>query len=56
MLNKMMQLKHVTNGHVTNGHVTKYLVSVDGGLGAEPPAAGQFLRFCSNKIAILTPF
>ena len=35
MLNKMMQLKHVTNGHVT-----KYLVSVDGGLGAEPPAAG----------------
>ena len=36
--------------------VTKYLVAVYGGLRAEPQAAGQFLRICSKKIAILTPF
>ena len=38
MLNKLMQLKRVTNG----GIVIKYIVTVDGGLGAEPSAAGQF--------------
>ena len=47
-----MQLKRATDGPI----VTKYLVTVDGGLGAVPPAAGRFVRFFSKKIEILTPF
>ena len=38
-LNKLMQLKRATNG----GIVIKYIVTVDGGLEAEPPATGRFL-------------
>ena len=34
LLNKLMQLKRVTNG----GIVPKCIVTVDGGLGAKPPA------------------
>ena len=51
MLNKLMALKRITDGIVT-----KYLVTVAGCVGAEPPAAGRFLQFRSKKIAILTPF
>ena len=39
VLNKLMQLKRVTNG----GTVIKYIMTMDGDLGAELPAAGQFL-------------
>ena len=39
VLNKPMQLKRVIN----MGIVIKYIVTVDGSLGAEPPAAGRFL-------------
>ena len=38
------------------GIITKYLVIVDGAWECKPPAAGQFLWFCSQKLAILTQF
>ena len=44
VLNKLIQLKRVTNGTVT-----KHLVTVNKGLGADPPCATQFLQFCSKK-------
>ena len=47
-----MQLKRVANGDI----VIKYKVAMDGGLGAQPPAAGQFLWFCRKKEAIFTSF
>ena len=47
-----MQLKRAANGDI----VMKYIVTVDGYLGAEPPAAGRFLWFCSKQEAIFTSF
>ena len=47
-----MQLKRVTNGDI----VIKYKEAMDGGPGAQPPAAGRFLWFCRNKKAIFTSF
>ena len=52
VLTKPMQLKRVTNG----GTVIKYKVTMDGGLGAQPPAAGRFLWLCRKKEAIFTSF
>ena len=49
-----MQLRRVTD---EQSH--KYLVTVNRGLGAEPPAAGQFFNFAaknSNFNAILITF
>ena len=40
VLNKLMQLKRVTNGGIL---VSKYIVTVNGGLGAKSPVAGRFL-------------
>ena len=43
VLNKLMQLKRVTNG----GIVTRYMVTVNGGLGAKSPVAGRFCDFAA---------
>ena len=47
-----MQLKRVTNG----GTVIKYKVTMDGGLGAQPPAAGRFCDFAAKKKQFLRHF
>ena len=52
VLKKLMQLKRVTEGSI----VTKYVVSLNGGLGAEPQPLGDFRDFAaknSNFNAIL---
>ena len=38
------------------GIITKYLMTVYGGLRAEPQAAGPFSQIFCKKIAILKPF
>ena len=45
-LNKLMQ-----PACHRRGIVTKYVVTVDGGLGAVPPASGRFLWYCSKQIS-----
>ena len=47
---------NTTQAYHRRGIVSKYLVAVDGGLGAEPPAARRFLWFCCKKIPISTAF
>ena len=47
-----MQLKRVTNGDI----VIKYKVTMDRGLGAQPPAAGHFCDFAAKKKQFLRHF